>query len=102
VLAYSEQTASCTYIAWTYPVNYAEPAAGTASIAETRYLKNGTARVPTGAIYKNIFAGAARGVVFSSVSQPGTLLNPFNKAKIHLAGQNRYLLSHAKGRRRNC
>jgi hypothetical protein len=92
VLACSEQTANCTYIAWTYspPINYPEPTPGTTNIAGTCYLKSGTARVPSGANYRAQFAGAARGVVFSSVSQPGTLLNLFNKAKIHVAGQNEY------------
>jgi hypothetical protein len=68
VLAYSEQTAGCTYLAWSYASGTAEPAVGSASTAGTCYLKNGTAKLPAGSTYSGKNAGAARGVVFSSVS----------------------------------
>ena len=67
VLAYSEQTAGCTYVARSY-ASLAEPAVGSASILGTCFLKNGTAKLPVGSTYGGKNAGAARGVVFSSVS----------------------------------
>ena len=66
--AHSEQTINCTYVSWSYTSGYAEPAAGTASTAGSCFLKSGAAKVPVGATYRGLFAGAARGVVFSSVS----------------------------------
>jgi hypothetical protein len=84
MLAHSEQTAGCTYVSWTYAAGYSEPAPGTASVSGTCYLKNGTARVPTGATYRAVFAGAAKGVVFSPVSRFGTLSHPFVEIRIHL------------------
>lgn len=68
VLAYSEQTAGCTYVAWTYGTGYAEPLAPGVGISGTCFLKNGTAKAPAGSTYGGKNAGAARGVVFSSVS----------------------------------
>lgn len=87
VLAYSEQTVGCTYVSWSYSSPFAEPAAGGANTAGSCYLKNGTAKLPVGSTYSGENAGAARGVVFSSVSQPGTHSNAFRKIKIHGAGR---------------
>jgi hypothetical protein len=67
-IVHSEQTATCTYVAWSYGTGYSEPAFGTNSTTGSCFLKNGTAKAPLGVTYRGLFAGAARGVVFSSVS----------------------------------
>jgi hypothetical protein len=72
MLARSEQNANCTYVAWSYPLAYSEPAYNTSNTAGSCFLKGGAPKVPTGATYRGLFAGAARGVVFSSVSQSGS------------------------------
>ena len=69
MLAHSEQNVNCTHVSWTYGTGYAEPAPPGNSTAGQCYLKSGTARLPVGATYRSLNGGAARGVVFSSVSE---------------------------------
>ena len=95
-LAYSEQNVNCTYVSWSYTAAYAEPAAGSASTAGSCFLKSGAAKVPVGANYRGLYAGAARGVVFSSVSQRGIL---FTSSSFMWPRQHAdYFLSYAEWR----